>query len=132
MPPTNEVWCGPPNATAKVRPVKPQPASTLRMIKRLQKIRDEADPRSNSLLNDRRAKMMEQQLSQTTNLLTKAKIGFQLSQELLNGGRSQAAMQQLQAAIDILPTIGARLPPDIDLNGNQTARPMKIEMHGMP
>ena len=93
---TNEVLCGPTNAIAKIRLAKPQPAGTVRMINRLQKLHDEANPRSNQFLNDRRVKMMEQDLSQTTNLQTKAMLDFQLAPELLNSGRPEEALQQLK------------------------------------
>ncbi len=110
---TNEVLCGPTNAIAKIRLAKPQPAGTVRMINRLQKLHDEANPRSNQFLNDRRVKMMEQDLSQTTNLQTKAMLDFQLAPELLNSGRPEEALQQLQAALDILPMMHAHLQPEM-------------------
>ena len=43
---TNEVWCAPSNAVSKFAPLRPQSASTLRMVERLKQLREQADPRA--------------------------------------------------------------------------------------
>ncbi len=93
-------------ATARVRP---QPASTVRMIERLQKIHDTADPALNEFMNVERVKMLRSRLSLTTNLQSKVLQGFQLAAELLYSGRPQASLQQIQASEDILSGMGLQL-----------------------
>jgi hypothetical protein len=97
------------------RPVVPQPASTLRMIERLRKIRDATNPGSDVFMNLGRVKSMQQRLSQTTDIKVKVLSGFQLAQELLNCGRPEAALKQIQASEDILTHVGMQLNHDLSL-----------------
>jgi hypothetical protein len=114
--PADEVLCSPSNATAMVRAIRPQPASTLRMIERLQKIRDATDPRLDTFLNVERVKMLQRALSMTTNGPQTVSLGFQLAVELLNSGQTEAALQQIQASEEILTKNGLHLNHDLSLN----------------
>jgi hypothetical protein len=109
---TNEVLCGPSNVIAMAHLQRPQPASTLRMIERLQKIHNSADSRANSFLNLERVKMMQRRLSLTTNMQSKVFLGFEFAEELLKTGRPEAALQQIQVSEDIVTNMGARLNPE--------------------
>lgn len=106
---TNEPWCAPSNSIAVLRPGRPQFASTLRMIERLNKIRDTSDPRINPFLNDRRVELVQNSISQTTNYLTKTSTTYQLAGELLQAGRTEAALKAYQATEEMLATSGNKL-----------------------
>ena len=110
VPATDELLCGSSNATAMVRPARPQPVSTLRMIERLRKIRDSIDPRSDSFMNVERVKMIQEELSSLTNARQQVSVGFQLAVELLNSGRPEASLRQVNAVEEIAAQSG--LPPD--------------------
>jgi hypothetical protein len=106
---TNEVLCGPSNTTAMVRPIKPQPASTLRMIERINKIRASTDPATQPFMNPERAQMIQKQLSSETDARRRVTLGFQLAIELLNCGRPEAALQQIRASELIITNNALRL-----------------------
>jgi hypothetical protein len=106
---TNEALCGPSNAVAVLRRAMPQAAGTLRMIERLQKLRGSIDPATDQFMNEERAKLLETQLSQAANPRQQAVVGFQLAQQLLQAGQTEAALQQLQAAEEIFANNGLRL-----------------------
>ena len=112
---TNDIVCGPSNGVAIVRPVKPQPASTLRMIARLQKMHEQihetTDPAANVYMNAERVKWARQKFNQTTNPEKKVLWGLQLAQELLNIGRSEEALEKIQASENILNTSGLQFDP---------------------
>jgi hypothetical protein len=92
-----------------VRPLRPQPASTLRMIERLNRIRDTTPPMSTVFFNNERVKLMQKELEQTTNLQAKSLNGIRLGMELLNSGRTEAALKQIQDSEDLLASTGRTL-----------------------
>jgi hypothetical protein len=113
--------CGPSNATAMVRTLKPQPASTVRMIERIKAIRDATNPQSQPFMNPERVKMVEKELAAETNPRKKVSLGFTLAIELLNAGRPEAALRQIQTNEAIITSIGFHL----DAHGARELRRFK-------
>ncbi len=113
IPATNDALCGPSNATAMLRKVRPQSVSTLRMIKRIQQIRNTTDPRSDVFLNVERAKMLQRGFTAATNAQQKVSFGFQLAAELLSAGRTEDALKQIQATEEIVAANGIQLNHDL-------------------
>jgi hypothetical protein len=108
---TNEAWCPPSNTVSTRLSLHPQPASTLRMVERLKKLREGADPRSNPFLSDRRAEMMKKSLLAMTNLNLEQEMTFRckLGVELVQAGRSEDALRQYQAVQDSARRAGVEL-----------------------
>ncbi len=108
---TNNVVCGPTNTMSMARPIHPQPVSTLRMIERLNLIRDMTDPMSTGFFNNERVKLMERDLAAMTNLQARPLYGLRLATELLNSGQTEAALKEIQESEVLLASIGRKLDP---------------------
>ena len=108
---TNEVLCAPSNTPTVVRPIKPQPASTLRMIERIKQIREATNPATQTFMNVERVQMVQRQLSLAVNAQQMVILRFKLAMELLNSGRPEASLQQLQITEDLLTKSGLHLSP---------------------
>jgi hypothetical protein len=113
---TNEVWCAASNTLSRLGPPRPQPASTLKMVERLKQLREQADPRANPFLSNRRADLMEKSLLTMTNLSLAQEMTFRckLGVELVQAGRSEDALRQYQAVEDSVARAGVQLLENSD------------------
>ena len=93
--------------------VKPQPASTRRMIQRLQTIRNTSDPDLNSFQNPGRVELNRRKLATAANANEKFSLEMQLAVELLNSGRPEPALQQIQDAEEFLKKTDLRFNAEI-------------------
>lgn len=91
---------------------KPQPESTRRMSERLARIRERADPRSMSYLADRQIPRLLTALTLATNAQQQINIRFNLSNQQLLSGKTQDALDTMDAMERQLKELGAKLPPD--------------------
>src|SRR6185369_757376 len=96
---TNDAWCAPTNLISPRDPLRPQAMSTLKMIERLKQLRENADPRANPFLSNRRAELMERSLLSMTNLTLEQEMNFRckLGIELVQAGRSADALHEYEA-----------------------------------
>jgi hypothetical protein len=113
---TNELWCAPSNAVSMLAPLRPQPASTLRMVERLKQLREQTDPRADPFLSNRRAEQMQKSLLAMTNLNLGQEMTFRckLGIELVQAGRSEDALKQYQAVEDSAARAGVQLLENSD------------------
>ena len=110
---TNDVLCAPSNAVQTLAPLRPQAASTIKMVQRLRQLNEKADPRANPFLSNRRAEMMEKSLLGMTNMNLEEEMTFRckLGIELAQAGRYADALSQYQAVDDSVARAGVQLLP---------------------
>ena len=101
---TNDVLC-----TTNLTRTTPLPPSTVRMIERLEKIHHTTDPDASRFMNVEMVKLLETRYAQTTNVQQKVTLGFQLADQLLNIGQSEACLRQITEAERVLTNAGFRL-----------------------
>ena len=91
---------------------KNQPESTRRMIHRLTRIRERADPRSMPFLPDRQISRLQTALTLTTNAQQQLNIRFNLSNQQLQAGKTSDALETIQAFEKQLAEVNGKLPAD--------------------
>ena len=84
----------PDNATT--RPADPGPG-TVAMVERLQRLREETDPRKNIYLNARRVEILKQRIGQAPSKPQELLWRFMLAKELMRAGESDAAVGELES-----------------------------------
>lgn len=82
------------------------------MAERLARIRERADPRSMSYLTDRQIPRLLTALTLATNAQQQINIRFNLSNQQLLSGKTQDALETIEALERQLKELGAKLPPD--------------------
>ncbi|MBI3414863.1 MAG: VCBS repeat-containing protein [Verrucomicrobia bacterium] len=102
---TNDPLCAP--GTTNL--LRPQQAGTRRMVERLAKIRDEADPRLNPFLSAEAVPMLRAALASAKTPQQIVAIRPMLAEQLLQAGQSEAALQEFDAHVDFVKKLGAQL-----------------------
>ena len=108
---TSDVFCAVSNGLTKSSPAYPQPASTRRMVERLNQLREKADPRTSPYLNDQLVRWTQDRLRFSTNFNERVSLGFELGIQLLQSGSNEAALAQFQNAEAFLTSAGKRIDP---------------------
>jgi len=83
-------WCDP------AAPVKPQPASTQKMVARLAGLEAAADPFGNPFVAGKRIAVYQARLKEAASLEEVLKIKPLLGENLLNNGQSEAALKEFE------------------------------------
>jgi hypothetical protein len=92
--------------TARANPLPP---GTVRMIDRLQKIRSSIDPSASRFMNFEMVKILQTRFAQTVNVQQKATVGFQLAEQQLIIGQSDACLKQISDCEFLLTNNNFRL-----------------------
>lgn len=88
---------------------RPLPASTRRMIERLAKIREAANPGSMAYLNDRMIPVLRRQLSETVDARHRISLRFDLGRQMLYAGHPLDALREFDGIDQTLADLGLQL-----------------------
>ena len=97
--PPDDPWCSLTNSVS-------QPASTRRMIARLEQFRQNPSPAMISFLNEPKVDWLQKSLPLATNWQKRVQVQLELGVQLLQAGRTEAALTEFQAVEDSLAKVG--------------------------
>ena len=106
---TNDPWCGPGGTSMVVRSAIPLPASTRRMIERMEALDKTIDPTSVPFLNSRLVDPLRRRLIEATNFNQQVSVRFKLAVELLQAGQTEAALAEFQTMETAIASIGGKI-----------------------
>jgi hypothetical protein len=95
----DDPFCSLPNSVA-------QPASTLRMIARLEQFRLNPSPAMISFMNEPKVDWLQKSLPLATNWQKRVQVQLELGVQLLQAGRTEAALTEFQAVENSLARVG--------------------------
>ncbi len=108
---TNDPLCSLTNILQQLRLDPASPLSTRQMVERLDALRQAADPRVVPFLNDQYVSILQSNLSVVTNLQQQMPLRYQLGMQLLNAGRSEAALKEFEGMETAIAAGGGTLDP---------------------
>ncbi len=114
--------CSLTNLLQQLRTDPAQPAGTRQMIERLDRLRMAADPQAVPFLNEQLVQILQSNVPLVTNLQQQMPMRFQLGVQLLNAGRSEAALREFEFMEKTVAATGGTL----DRKGNAQIRLRKI------
>ena len=109
---TNDPLCSLTNILQQLRADPAQPASTRQMAERLERIRTVADPRVVPFLNDRLVELLQAEIQRDTNLQEQLPKRFQLGVQLMQAGRSEDAIKELENMEKAIKMSGGEIEPN--------------------
>jgi hypothetical protein len=108
--PSREPWCVLSNAALVMTgPAPPQPEGTRRMIARLERLAETANPTEVTFLGDRLIEWLRKNLMQPSQPTQRLRMRFELGIQLLQAGRTEAALREFQNIEDLAATNGPPL-----------------------
>src|SRR5881394_3093726 len=107
--PSREPWCVLSNAALVNGPAPPQPEGTRRMIARLERLAETANPTEVTFLGDRLVEWLRKDLTRPSEPTQQRRLRFELGIQLLQAGRTEAALREFQNIEDLAATNGPPL-----------------------
>src|SRR5580765_6833361 len=107
--PSREPWCVLSNAALVTGPAPPQPEGTRRMIARLERLAETANPTEVTFLGDRLVEWLRKDLTRRSEPTQQRRLRFELGIQLLQAGRTEAALREFQNIEDLAATNGPPL-----------------------
>ena len=109
-PPTNEAYCSPRLANTNWSPLRPQPASTRRMVERLALLEANQDVRNAIYANDKRVELLRKTLPYAQGFGQRGQLLSELAKELLVSGRPEESLRTYDALEAFARTNRLQLP----------------------
>ena len=86
-----------------------QSPGTLKMVERLKRIREQANPQVVPFLSDQLTREIQAKLAKTTNLQQQVPLKYQLGLQLLNAGRSDDALREFESMEAVIKAGGGTI-----------------------
>lgn len=91
--------------------LRPQPASTRRMIERIARIRENAAPNSMAYLNDRILPILQKRLAASKDAREQIGLRLELGRQMIYAGLPEEGLKELDGVDQALAVLGGRLVP---------------------